>query len=1031
MVGSGSVRSVGRPTAELEARLKGLPLRRSSVLLGVWGEAGVGKTHTVSALLNSLGVQSFSFHATTGPQRLAAALPAARGLPPWAEGALSKVRQGQALEPALLQQAVAALLNQMAPVVLHLEDIHEADPTQLEWIVGLAALLKRSKGVGMIASSRTPPPEVFEPYRLEPLDSEQTGALLEGEMGAALPAEAARWIFGKTQGNPMFSLEYLRYLARQGFTWNDGQRWHWRSPPEGLLPLSVEALLERQLLGAASEPAAQAALEAAAMLGRLGSGADRALWRAVAEVSEGQLEQAEGILENAGVLRGGAFSHPLLGEVALRAVPPARQAELARRAIAHLEADAPQQAVLFLDEAQLLPARALELLAKAAQSAAQPRQRGLLLARAAGQAEGTAQGRLALEAAQLLQGHSLDKALEMGQLALGQPETAQQAVELVGLLLARSGDLEGLERHLRQHPTDLSPEVLRLRAYQLAGQHAKVVELWQAHPRLHGSADPDLLYAAALAHLATGRLPGFEALLTQAMSLPLSPQSRLNFVGIRAMSQLDRGEYTSVVEGLRAVIAGLRAGGDRHKLGAMLHNLSIAHKALLEYPQAQQALGESLEIRREMGDIRPYANSLALMAELEAELGLQAEAEAKVEEALGILQLYPASPFYANTLSQASYIHGLAQTPLAALLQMKYAARALTAARELGNERLIHELLYDYALAQARNAAPRQALDTVAEMRQRASGLGDPVGYRWRARQVEALALEALGRAEEARAAFGEALELAESVPDRLNAQKLGLELDRLSGDAASARRRLEWFEARGLKAGAALALRHFPALAQQGNSPTGVGAEVRLEVLGPMQVSARGGREAVRGQKRKELLLTLLEARMGGRAEVSTLDLLEALYPGESELEAQTALKQLVFKIRAAYGQSFIQTTPSGYALGGVDSDAEAFLRGGETGLWRGAYGEGFEGQESVREALYGSLRRSTEALLPSDPQQASALCQLLLQADPYDVAALRLLCRSLQGNPKALVREYAKARGRFLEVGERLPEQPAAFLA
>ena len=55
----------------------------------------------------------------------------------------------------------------------------------------------------MVVSSRTLPPEIFEPYRLELLDIQQTRALLEGEIGAALPLEATGWIFAKTQGNPL------------------------------------------------------------------------------------------------------------------------------------------------------------------------------------------------------------------------------------------------------------------------------------------------------------------------------------------------------------------------------------------------------------------------------------------------------------------------------------------------------------------------------------------------------------------------------------------------------------------------------------------------------------------------------------------------------------------------------------------------------------------------------------------------------------------------------------------------------------
>jgi two-component SAPR family response regulator len=109
-----------------------------------------------------------------------------------------------------------------------------------------------------------------------------------------------------------------------------------------------------------------------------------------------------------------------------------------------------------------------------------------------------------------------------------------------------------------------------------------------------------------------------------------------------------------------------------------------------------------------------------------------------------------------------------------------------------------------------------------------------------------------------------------------------------------------------------------------------------------------------VRGQKRRELLALLLESKLAGRREVSKLDLLENLYPSINELQASTALKDLVYALRELHGPAYIQTTDGGYALGDVGSDAEAFLQSGDTRLWRGSYLEGLslEGDATVREA-------------------------------------------------------------------------------
>jgi hypothetical protein len=210
------------------------------------------------------------------------------------------------------------------------------------------------------------------------------------------------------------------------------------------------------------------------------------------------------------------------------------------------------------------------------------------------------------------------------------------------------------------------------------------------------------------------------------------------------------------------------------------------------------------------------------------------------------------------------------------------------------------------------------------------------------------------------------------------------------------------------------------------------------LEVLGPMRLRVAGTITPLRGGKRKELLALLLEARIRGRSEVTGLDLCDALYPLEPEVTALGALKATVFKVRSSLGSDLIDTTPRGYALGTVGSDAEAFLRTGETTLWRGTYLEdiGLEGRdENVREALHRALEVRVGALLEGGAtaaQEAARLGRLLVLAEPYDLIALDLACRALQAsqNRQGLSRLYTEARTRLLEVGETLPERSAEFL-
>jgi DNA-binding SARP family transcriptional activator len=208
------------------------------------------------------------------------------------------------------------------------------------------------------------------------------------------------------------------------------------------------------------------------------------------------------------------------------------------------------------------------------------------------------------------------------------------------------------------------------------------------------------------------------------------------------------------------------------------------------------------------------------------------------------------------------------------------------------------------------------------------------------------------------------------------------------------------------------------------------------VQCLGVMQVVRDGQPVALRGRKRQELLARLLEARISGRAELSRLDLIDAMYPDADETQATTSLKDVVHQVRSSLGQSVIQTTSNGYALGAVTSDAEAFLAGGDTRLWRGGYLQGLELDrldETVREALSLALRSRLRVLHETDPKEAARLARILLEAEPYDreVLGLCLGALRLSGNHRSLTRLYDDARTRFAEVGESLPDDWKQFLA
>lgn len=208
----------------------------------------------------------------------------------------------------------------------------------------------------------------------------------------------------------------------------------------------------------------------------------------------------------------------------------------------------------------------------------------------------------------------------------------------------------------------------------------------------------------------------------------------------------------------------------------------------------------------------------------------------------------------------------------------------------------------------------------------------------------------------------------------------------------------------------------------------------IYLRVLGAPRLEQSGQPLRIRAKKRLEVLCYLLEARVAGCSEVDILELVDVFYPELSEERAKPTLRQLIHLIRNDLGAESVQSTPTGYALGAVGSDLEAFLETGETKLWRGAYLQGLSDgwNTNVRDSLELALRSAAEELLDTNPDEATRLGEIWLEMQPYEPEALRLTLRALhgQGKAKAAERAYAQARERFLEVGEELPERLEEFL-
>ena len=1047
----------------IRGRLSSLGKRRTGMALGLWGEAGIGKTHTALELLRGLSCRSLSLPAGTPLTDLAGRLPRPPRLPAWAARMMDRVIKGEPTGNIDLLNAVTTTLGGLAPFVLLLEDLHDAGTEQAELIGLLARAVQRTPGVGLLVTSRLQLPDGFESRRHAPLDPLDAARLLEEEAGAALPPEALGWIFIRASGNPLFSLEYFRLLARLGHLWNDARLWRWREPPATLMPVTVEALIERTLHDVLGQsdlsqggPAADPLSDVAGAWAML-PGATDGLLAAVAGLAPEALDQARSELERRRVLFQREFVHPLYREMVLGKLDRERHRTLARRAVVALEHD-PEAAADFVRDAELDPAEAMRLTERAAEAAragGRTASEARLLARAADLAQGDHQARLALRAARALETISPPEALRLARLAAHLlPDDPETALYLAGRLVQHSRRLADADEVLARFP-----ESVRLgpvwTAWQItwmmgSGQYAGALSLWDSHPELHGLPDPATFYSVAACLTQTGQFEQAAALARRGLELnEVMPAQRASLLNVSSIACAMMGQPEAAEAHLEAALTLAREHGLHQMLGALLQNRTKNLERTDQFVAALTAAKGAFQAYAKAGDTVRQANAGVLVAGHLTEFGQYQEAETLLLDSLALLERLGTSRFLVVAQTTLATLYRDWQPPHGAVLALRAARGALEQARQLGPvSSLTTFALATLARAEAAVGELEQATLHAQEAVD-ASGQA-PDESTFIAHAAQAAVHAASARPEQAREALKRALTAAQAGGFILEVQRLSLEQAVLERDLGAARDLQAWFRTHDLRNGVLLAERRFPELASGPSagltSPQSTSSRLasphaspsvlpHLEVLGVMRLGWAGETHPVRGRKRRELLAALLEAQLRGRSELSRLDLIGLLYPGSDELQASASLKELVHLTRTAFGAALIQTTPEGYGLGDLTSDAAQFLEHGDTRLWRGQYLQDTlpEGRdETVAEALHLALRTRTEAALNIDPPEAARVARLLLETEPYDAGVLALALEALRacGNHRSLRRLYLDACLRWSEVGEALPGHWTDFL-
>ncbi len=1021
----------------LSLRLNPVVSRRLGVVLSVQGGAGLGKTWVLSQVLGQLKCHSQTLPATASTAQWLKSLVRPKKLSRSTEKALARVEAGEMLEDGLALKVLSELLRELAPFVLHLEDVHDASPGRLELLMDLQALVLKSKGVGLMLTSRHELPFASGQVWLQPLSRAESDALLLNELGAEPPVAALDYIFARARGNPLFSLEFLRFLTRLGSLWSDGKIWNWRAPNAGFVPMTVEALLENLLTSASEDASNRALLEALSIL----KNPPKDLWRLVAGLSEIDFKTAIGTLEARQILRDGAFVHPLYQEVMVGLLGAAQKQVRIRHLLSATSSDL-QAASVLLEE--------LTALVLNANLSSQEEQRWLeqvgLVAKQSGQlrfgwrckAWLAERGRTDIETfyeiADEVDRFDPTESMRLYRLILQRQPDHLKAGASVANLSADQGEFD------QAHATMLAlPEKLHSDPYwlgtrvQLLSKSRKFQEsiaFYQEHPVI--ATTPDSYYVA-YAYYILGYDAEARAVAAQRSSYSQEAFEISAFASIESGVLLRQGHFLEALNYTNQQVEFARGANKLVDLCTALRSRSMILPRLMREPEAYADLREALELSLEIAHPALVASCQTdLSREFMDALQYQ-KAEAWLLEAESIHSQFPVNERFFQTKLSLSELYEKWQPAHSKALAQKYARAALSMSESLQHTRLrllalCRAVMIETRLGQA--VALKYAEEAWRVLESRKS----PPEERVQCLHALAVALEANAQPKIALEKLREAQVVSQKHGFERLLHSSNLEVARLEDDDTAAKQELAWFETHGTAYMVHLTKQYFPTLETPPEPAIGPEiVQVSLNVLGLVQLVKDGKSIYYRGRKRLDFLLILLEARISGEAEVSTLGLIDALYPELLEIEGKAALKQVVYQLRNSLGANVIQSTAKGYTLGAIVSDAEQFLQTRDTRYWRGVYLADLPGSEQskLRNKLVNILQSQLEMLVETNALEAARVGQVLLEMEPYDRDALELTLQALKQSGQSMQIVYQNAKERFLELGETLPSSSAAFLA
>ncbi len=579
------------------------------------------------------------------------------------------------------------------PVLIVLEDCHWMDPLSRDLLESVSRAVA-TLPVAILLAYRPPEPAApafsalrslthFDEVVLAELPHDEAEELLrmrlEQIVGPGVetsPALRAQ-LLTRSQGNPFYLEELLRYLEDQGVDWRDAMALSRLELPSSLHSLilgRIDRLLESQ----------KATLKVASVLGRLFPAA--ALWGISAHLSEAQVRSDLAELSRAELTVEDQpepellylFRHVVTQEVAYESLAFSTRATLHNEIGLYLEGQGPEAV-----------SRNLDLLAFHFDRSANLEKRRHYLQ----QAGEAAQARYANSAA-----------ISYFERLLPLVDAASQ----IGVRMRMGRVLELVGRWGEAASAYTTAGELGVQRGDLRAEAAAQAALGELHRKRSN-------YPAAVSCLERAR-----SLYTQLQD-PAGRADTLHYAGSVAAQQ---GQYDEAAGLYQRSLEIRRRLQDKPRIASLLSNLGIISWCRGEIAEARTYYEAALNLRQELGDRWAISVSLNNLGLALRDLGDVAAARAMLEQALTISRVIGDRWSIANTLSSLGDV-ALTQEEFGAA--RAFLVESLEIARELDDRQAIAFLLEYFGILKARCGGAEEAFQLVGCAKELRDRIGAPL----------------------------------------------------------------------------------------------------------------------------------------------------------------------------------------------------------------------------------------------------------------------------------------------------------------